>query len=154
LPRKRPKTGRLPGRPYAGRALYERIHWVDWVETYAEEYKQAGSKKPYLQILLDLLEMTGGHLTTEEIIAVTEVETVADRDARAAEIIADERRFAGISKRFKKRRHKARRELQTIEETARKRAAQTNRRPEEAAEPFEKEDLRARRPHRPKYARE
>lgn len=142
-------TSRGAGRPYNRPELFARVHWADWVETYAEEYRQDGSKKPYQQILLDLLEMTGGHLTEEETIEGPEV-TAADLDARFAEIIADENRFARIEKRFKKKRHKTRRELKMMKElAARKRAAQTNRRPE-----VDVEDLRARPPRRPKYARE
>lgn len=142
MPRKRPKTGRPVGRPYAGRALWERLHWVSWVETYAEEHKQTG--KPYVEILLDLLEMTGGYLTVEEMIAAEEagsrdggVTTAADLAARVAEtkarvdeIIADDTRFKRISKRFKKKRLNARRELQMMKgAAARKAGVAVKRRP-------------------------
>jgi hypothetical protein len=106
------------GRPYAGRALYERIHWVDWVETYAKEYKHSGSKKPYLLILLDLLEMTGGHLTAEK----QEKDEGPTDDkaikAKIAALVGDKKRFARIQKSFKKKRLNARRELRLMKKWA------------------------------------
>jgi hypothetical protein len=99
LPRKRQKSERGRGRPYAGRALYERVHWADWVEEAADEHRQRGSRKPYLEALIDLLEMT------------EEPEVVS-------EIIADERRFARVQKNFKKKRLKARKELRMMNELA------------------------------------
>jgi hypothetical protein len=103
MPRKRPKSERGRGRPYEGTALYERIHWVQWIEDSAEEARQNGSQKPYVHALLDLLE------TTEEPEVVRE-------------IVADERRFARLLKSTKKKRIKARRELEMV----RKRAEQFN----------------------------
>src|SRR5262249_52342347 len=102
MPRKRPKSERGPGRPYAGKALYERVHWADWVEETAEEHRQAGSRKPYVDALLDLLELT------------KEPEAVR-------EIIANETQFNTISKSFKKKRIKGRRELQMMKELAKRR---------------------------------
>jgi hypothetical protein len=101
LPRKRPNSKRGRGRPYAGKALYERIHWADWVEEGADEYRQAGSRKPYVLVLIDLLELT------------EEPEVVR-------EIIADEKRFARTQKHFKKKRLKARKELRVVRELAEK----------------------------------
>ena len=139
-------------RPYNRPELFARVHWADWVENLAKERRQAGSKKPYREVLLVLLEMTGGHLTVEEIVKGPKL-TAAAAKARIAEIINDETRFARIAKRFKKKRQLARRELQMMEDLAhRKRAAQTNRRPEGEGEDLpEVEDLRARPPRRSKY---
>jgi hypothetical protein len=78
------------------------VHWADWVEEGADEYRQAGCRKPYLQVLLDLLELT------------EEPEVVR-------EIIADERRFERIKKQFKKKRLKARQELRMMKELAEQR---------------------------------
>jgi|SRR4029453_8636017 hypothetical protein len=102
MPRKRPKSERGPGRPYAGKALYERVHWAEWVEETAEEHRQAGSRKPYVDALLDLLELT------EEPEAV-------------CKIIANETQFKRISKNFKKKRIKGRRESQMMKELAERR---------------------------------
>jgi hypothetical protein len=67
----------------------------------ADEYRQAGSRKPYVLVLIDLLELT------------EEPEVVR-------EIIADEKRFARTQKHFKKKRLKARKELRVVRELAEK----------------------------------
>jgi len=102
MARKRPKSKRGPGRPYFGEGLYARVHWAEWVEETAEEHRQAGSQKPYVDTLLDLLEQT------------EEPEVVR-------EIIADEKRFERIAKNFKKKRSKGQRELQMMKEWAERR---------------------------------
>jgi len=110
MPRKHRRTGKKrTGRPPDETKPLQRIHWVDWVEACAKEYKENGSTKPYVDVLLDLLRMTGGPLTAEEQAAVT-----TDAEAAAREIIADEKRFTRIEHRFKKKRIAARHELRGL----------------------------------------
>ena len=126
MPRKRPKSNRGPDRPRSPTLRFERIHWVQSVEDWAEEYKQAGSEKPYLEVLLDLLEMTGGHLTETDEEEIDKPEVAKAVDAKRAiveRIVADETLFEKIKKNFKKKRHKARRELQMMKELAERRNA-------------------------------
>jgi hypothetical protein len=99
MPRKRPKSERGRGRPYLGVALYERVHWAEWVEETAEERRQAGSQKPYVDTLLDLLELK-------------------EKPEAVREIIADEERYKRIEKNFKKKRLKGRRESWLLRQQA------------------------------------
>jgi hypothetical protein len=95
LPRKRPKSERAVGRPYIGRAFYERVHWVDWVEERAEEHRQAGSRKPYIEAHIDLLEM--------------------EKEPKVFDaILGDDKWFASLAKSFKKKRLKARQEWRMV----------------------------------------
>jgi hypothetical protein len=49
---------RGPGRPSRDNLpFFERMHLADWIEEQAEEYRQAGSRKPYRQAEIDLYEL-------------------------------------------------------------------------------------------------
>jgi hypothetical protein len=51
-------TLRGPGRPSrSDLPYYERMHLADWIEEYAEEYRQAGHRAPLKQAKLDVYEM-------------------------------------------------------------------------------------------------
>ena len=66
MPRKRPPSDRGRGRPYYGRALWERVALSWWIEKYAEQYRQAGNRRPYVQVAIDYLDLTEGPDFTEK----------------------------------------------------------------------------------------
>jgi hypothetical protein len=47
---------RAPGRPI-GPAFLERVHLAQWFEEVEEEYRAAGSRRPFTDAALDLFEM-------------------------------------------------------------------------------------------------
>jgi hypothetical protein len=95
MPRKRSKSERGRGRPYFGTALYERVHWAEWVEECAEEYRQEGNLQPYYMALLELLELIG-----------------------QSQIPNDNKRLKQLEKNFKKKRLKGRRESWLVRQRA------------------------------------
>lgn len=95
MPRKRPKSQRGRGRPYFGTALYKRVHWAEWVEECAEDYRQEGNLQPYYMALLELLALTG-----------------------QSQILTDNKRLARLEKNFKKKRLKGRRESWLLRQRA------------------------------------
>jgi hypothetical protein len=95
MPRKRPKSVRAKGRPYFGTALYERVHWAECIEEWAEEYRQQGNPQPYYMALLELLKLTG-----------------------QSQILTDNRRLKRREKNFKKKRLKGRRESWLLRQRA------------------------------------
>jgi hypothetical protein len=95
MPRKRPKSQRGQGRPYSGTALYERVHWAEWVEECAEEYRQERNLQPYYMALLELLKLTG-----------------------QSQILTDNKRLKRLEKNLKKKRLKGRRESWLLRQRA------------------------------------
>ncbi len=60
--------GRGPGRPSRGLLpYYERMHLTEWIEERAEEHRQNGSTKPYIEAEIDLYEMFFGEETPRDL---------------------------------------------------------------------------------------
>jgi hypothetical protein len=103
MPRKRPKSNRKRGRPYYGRALHDRMWLAEWLDNATEEFREAGSKRPFTDAVLTYLDFASGD---------DERAYGAPNPKAILALLRDKKRFAAYVKLMKKKRRRGRDEVQ------------------------------------------